>query len=72
VTSYVDDKSTACHVKSLSAESIPFFKGESIIMVWVKVGVLHMRKVHVYTTYLLPVCSVNHVRWDFFQLVHKY
>jgi hypothetical protein len=41
--SYVDDKSAACHVNFLSAESIPFCKGGSIIMGRVDVGVLHMQ-----------------------------
>ena len=44
MTSSVDDKLAAiCHVKFLSAKSITFYKGGSIIMGWVEVGVLHMR-----------------------------
>ena len=43
MTSYVDDKSAACHVKFLSAKLIPFCKGGSIIMGRVEVGVPHMQ-----------------------------
>ena len=44
--SYVDDKSAACHVEFLSAKSIPFCKGGSIIMGRVEVGVPHMQSFH--------------------------
>ena len=43
MTSYVDDKSAACHDNFLSAESIPFCKGGSNIMGRVEVGALHMQ-----------------------------
>ena len=43
MNSYVDDKSAACHVNFLSAESIPFCKGERIIFDRVEVGVPHMQ-----------------------------
>ena len=38
MTSYIDDKSAACHVNFLSAKSKPFCKGGSIIMGWVRRG----------------------------------
>ena len=43
MTSYVNDKSGACHVKFLSAKAIPFCKGGSIIMGRVEVGVPYMQ-----------------------------